>query len=53
MLNKVVDYKILCSSRTTALETMVKDSLKDGWTPSGPIFEYKDEVNQAVVKFGQ
>ncbi len=52
MLNKVVDYKILCSSRTSSLETLVKESLKDGWAPSGPVFDYKDEVNQAMVKFG-
>lgn len=53
MLNKVVDYQILSSTRTTALATMVKEALEDGWTPSGPVFEYKDEASQTMVKFGE
>lgn len=53
MLNKVIDYKILSSSRAPSLETLVKESLKDGWTPSGPIFDFKDDLNQTMVKFGQ
>lgn len=53
MLNRVTDYKILCSSRINSLEALVKESLQDGWTPSGPIFDYKDSLNQTMVKFGQ
>lgn len=53
MLNKVIDYKIISSSDAGSLESSVKDFLRDGWTPSGPIFDYKDDLNQAMVKFGR
>jgi hypothetical protein len=53
MLNKVVDYRILTSYDPEMLEELVKDSLKGGWTPSGPLFTYKNNINQAMVKFGR
>lgn len=53
MLNKVVDYKILSSSRANSLELLVKEAIKDSWAPSGPVFMYKEDINQAMVKFGR
>jgi len=52
VLNKVVDYKILSSSKAPALEEHVKDYLSDGWTPSGPIFTHESTFHQTMVKFG-
>ena len=53
MLNKVVDYKIISSQESDSLETHVKNALQEGWTPSGPVFDFHDNLNQAMVKFGQ
>lgn len=53
MLNRVVDYKIITSSKADGLEQEVRKALDDGWTPSGPLFNFHDKLNQAMVKFGQ
>lgn len=53
MLNKVVDYRIISGVKALALEDKVKEAIKDGWAPSGPVFEYDDLIHQAMVKFGE
>jgi hypothetical protein len=53
MLSKVVDYAILEGQQNQQLIDEVKESMKDGWVPSGPLLISGGKLLQVMVKFEQ
>jgi hypothetical protein len=53
-MNKVIDYEIKSSNMPSILENMVKDSIKEGWVPSGPMIYAPNDSSkfmQVMVMF--
>lgn len=52
MLNKVTDYEIVRGGTPEELTGKVKESMEDGWVPSGPLYNDQKMFLQVMVKFG-